>query len=286
MNTKLWSGEIVSKGERVANNFIFAGLVAFCLLLFAPTIWMFYSSFKTNTEIFMDAWSLPKAINFQGFVDGWTDANMGRTLLNSLIVVGISISLILVLSLPASFGFARLRFRGSEILFLIFLSGLMVPVQSTIIPLYALFYKWKWLNTYQSVILPYTAHGLPFSIFLLRAYFYTLPRELEDAARIDGCSTFGVFYRIFLPLIKPGIATVVIFVTIILFNELLMGMLFLTSDELKTLPVMLYSFYGKHFSNYQMIFCTLTMIIFPLIAVFFVFQRQFVKGLTAGALKE
>ena len=286
MRLRLWSGEVVGKGEGIGNSVIFAALVIFCLTLFAPMIWMSYSSFKTNSEIFMNAWSLPARIDFQGFVDGWTDAEMGRTLLNSLVVVGISMLLILALSLPAAYGFARLRFKGSNVLFLIFLSGLMIPEQSTIIPLYALFHRWEWLDTYQSVIFPYVAHGLPFSIFLLRAYFLTLPRELEDAARIDGCSSFGVFLRIFLPLIKPGIATVVIFVTVILFNELLMGMLFLTSDEHKTLPVMLYSFYGKHFSNYQMMFCTLSMIIFPLIAVFFVFQRHFVKGLTAGALKE
>jgi raffinose/stachyose/melibiose transport system permease protein len=286
LRLRLWSGEVVGKRESLGNKFIFAALVIFCLSLFAPMVWMFYSSFKTNPEIFMNPWSLPAKIDFQGFIEGWIDAEMGRTLLNSLLVVGISILLILALSLPASFGFARLKFKGNNILFLVFLSGLMIPVQSTIIPLYALFHTWEWLDTYQSVIFPYVAHGLPFSIFLLRAYFLTLPGELEDAARIDGCSSFGVFFRIFLPLIKPGIATVVIFVTVILFNELLMGMLFLASDERKTLPVMLYSFYGKHFSNYQMMFCTLTMIIFPLIAVFFVFQRQFVKGLTAGALKE
>lgn len=285
MRIRLQAGEILGKGELILNRFVFIGLVIFCLWLFSPMVWMFYSSFKTNPEIFMDAWGLPKRINFQGFVEGWTDSNMGRTLLNSLIVVTTSMFSILALALPASFGFARLRFKGNNLLFLIFLSGLMIPVQSTIIPLYALFYSWHWLNTYQCVVLPYIAHGLPFSIFLLRAYFYTLPRELEDAARIDGCSTFGIFWRIFLPIVKPGIATVVIFITVVLFNEFLMGMLFLTSDELKTLPVMLYGFYGKHFSNYQMMFCTLTMIIFPLIVVFFLFQRQFVKGLTAGALK-
>jgi raffinose/stachyose/melibiose transport system permease protein len=179
-----------------------------------------------------------------------------------------------------------MRFAGNSLLFVVILTGMMVPAQSTIIPLYILFYRWKWLDTFPSVISPYIAMSLPAAIFLLRAYFRTLPKELEESARLDGCTRSGVLVRIFLPLVQAGLATVVIFVSVTLFNELLMGMLFLTSDDNKTLAVMLYSFYGKHFGSYQMMFCTLTMIIIPLVAVFFVFQRHFIEGLTAGALKE
>jgi raffinose/stachyose/melibiose transport system permease protein len=280
------SAIVTGRLQGIGNGFLLIGLVVITVLMFSPLIWLFYSSFKTNQEIFSNAWSLPSRISFQGFVSGWRDAAMGRTLLNSLLVVGVSIVGIMALALPASFAFARIRFRGSNLLFLILLSGLMIPVQATIVPLYAMFHSWRWLDRYQSVIMPYIALGLPFSVFLLRSYFLTLPRELEDAALIDGYSRFGVFLRIFLPLVTPGIATAVIFVSVVLFNELLLGMLFLTSDEHKTLPVMLYAFFGKHFGNYQMMFCTLTMIVFPLIVVFFVFQKQFVQGLTAGALKE
>lgn len=279
-------GEVRGGAEAVRDTCVYALLLLFSLLLFLPMIWVTYSAFRTNAEIFMNAWSLPTSLNFEGFVEGWRDADMGRTVLNTLLVVGLSMVLILLLSLPAAFAFARMRFRGSGVFFIIFLSGLMIPVQATVIPLYSLFHRWGWLDSYQSVILPYVALGLPSSIFLMRAYFLTLPRELEESGRIDGCSRFGVFARIYLPLVQPGVATVVIFVSVILFNELLLGMLFLTSDERKTLPVMLYSFFGKHFSNYQMMFCTLAMIILPLIVVFFLFQRQFVEGLTAGALKE
>ena len=274
------------KPQAIVNGLIFIGLTVFCILVFSPLVWLLYSSFKTNQEIFTNPWSLPAQLTFQGLVDGWNDAAMGRTLTNSLIVVGTSMVSILALALPAAFAFARIRFKGSKVLFLIILSGLMIPVQATIIPLYAMFHSWRWLDKYQSVIFPYIAIGLPFSIFLLRSYFLTLPRELEDAAMIDGYSRFGMFVHILIPLVAPGIATAVIFVSVMLFNELLIGMLFLTSDGHKTLPVTLYSFFGKHFSNYQMMFCTLTMIIFPLIIVFFIFQRQFVQGLTAGALKE
>jgi raffinose/stachyose/melibiose transport system permease protein len=280
------SAIVTGRAQGLVSDLALVVLVLFTLLLFAPLIWLFYSSFKTNPEIFGNAWGLPSRLNFQGFVDGWRDAAMGRTLLNSLTVVGVSITSIMILALPASFAFARIRFRGNNVLFLILLSGLMIPVQATIVPLYAMFHSWRWLDTYQSAIMPYIAMGLPFSVFLLRSYFLTLPRELEDAALIDGYSRFGVFLRIFLPLVSPGIATAVIFVSVLLFNELLIGMLFLTSDEHKTLPVMLYAFFGKHFGNYQMMFCTLTMIILPLIVVFFLFQRQFVQGLTAGALME
>ena len=274
------------KPQIVINWLILILLTLLCVLVFSPLIWLLYSSSKTNPEIFADPWSLPARLTFQGFVDGWKDAAMGRTLANSLIVVGTSMASILALALPAAFAFARIRFKGNQLLFILILSGLMIPVQATIVPLYAMFHSWHWLDKYQSVIFPYIAIGLSFSIFLLRSYFRTLPRELEDAAMIDGYSRFLMFFRILIPLVAPGIATAVIFVSVMLFNELLIGMLFLTSDAHKTLPVMLYSFFGKHFGNYQMMFCTLTMIIFPLIIVFFIFQRQFVQGLTAGALKE
>ena len=282
----LRAGVVQGSGAAARDLVLYALLAVFCAALFAPLVWVSYSSFKTDAEIFAGPWSPPTALSLAGFVRGWVDARMGRTLLNTLIIVGASVLLTVALSVPASFAFARMRFKGNSLLFIVILTGMMVPSQSTIIPLYTLFYRWKWLDTFPSVMSPYVAMSLPPAIFLLRAYFRTLPKELEESARLDGCTRWAVLTRIFLPLVQAGIATVVIFISVTLFNELLMGMLFLTSDDNKTLAVMLYSFYGKHFGSYQMMFCTLTMIILPLIAVFFVFQRQFIEGLTAGALKE
>jgi ABC-type glycerol-3-phosphate transport system permease component len=282
----LRSGEVQGAGATARDFVLFALLALFCVALFAPMVWVSYSSFKTDAEIFASPWSPPAGLSLSGFVKGWVDARMGQTLLNTLIIVGTSVALTLVLSVPASYAFARMRFKGNSLIFIIILTGMMVPAQSTIIPLYTLFYRWKWLDTFPSVISPYIAMSVPSGIFLLRAYFRTVPKELEESARLDGCTRFGVLMRIYLPLVQAGMATVVIFVSVTLFNELLMGMLFLTSDDNKTLAVMLYSFYGKHFGSYQMMFCTLTMIIIPLIAVFFAFQRHFIEGLTAGAIKE
>jgi raffinose/stachyose/melibiose transport system permease protein len=279
-------GEVQGRGAAARDAVLFSLLALFCIALFAPMVWVGYSSFKTDSEIFASPWSPPKELSLSGFIKGWQDARMGRTLLNTLIIVGASVAVTLLLSVPASYAFARMRFKGNGLIFLLILTGMMVPAQSTIIPLYILFYRWKWLDTFPSVISPYIAMSLPSGIFLLRAYFRTLPKELEESARLDGCTRAGVLMRIFLPLVQAGIATVVIFVSVTLFNELLMGMLFLTSDDNKTLAVMLYSFYGKHFGSYQMMFCTLTMIIVPLIGVFFALQRHFIEGLTAGALKE
>ena len=143
---------------------------------------------------------------------------MGQTLFNTLIIVGTSVVLTLVLSVLASYAFARMRFKGNSLMFLIILTGMMVPAQSTIIPLYILFYRWKWLDTFPSVISPYIAMSLPAGIFLLRAYFRTMPKELRDLRGWTGAPAPACSVRIFLPLVQAGLATVVIFVSVTLFE--------------------------------------------------------------------
>jgi raffinose/stachyose/melibiose transport system permease protein len=267
------------------NIFLYAIVIAVSALMFFPMVWMFYTSLKTNSEIYASAWALPESPQFGNFLKAWAVGHLGRYVWNSILCTSTSVLAIVVLSSLAAFAFSRLTFRGRDPLFALFLLGLIIPVQIVLIPLYSAMAQVGLQNTRTSVILPYIAWGLPLSIYILRAFFLTLPAELEDAARIDGCGTFGLFWRILIPLVKPGIATVTIFSSLGIWNEVLLAFVFLKDDVLKTLPLGLYAFYGYHITDLSLLFAALTVVTVPMIALFLIFQRQLIEGLTVGSLK-
>lgn len=269
----------------IQDIFIYLILFGGALIFIYPMVWMFYSSLKSNSEILTNPWMLPAQIRIENYVTAWENANLSQAAVNSVIVTLSSVALVVLCSSLAGFAFGRLKFKGRSLIFYIFLGGLMLPLQTTLIPLYAFFKSLNWLNTYQSVVFPYVAQGLPFSIFLLRAYFLNLPGELEDAARIDGCSSFGIFWKIFLPIIKPGIAIVVIFQFLFIFNEFLFALIFLTEDKVKTLPIAIFSFWGAYLTKYGPLLATLSTITIPIMIIYLIFQKQFIRGMTAGAVK-
>jgi len=272
--------------RRFARNvLLYAILVVVGAAMFFPMVWMFYTSLKTNDEIYASAWALPKAPQFANYVKAWRVGHLGTYVFNSVICTSASVLAIVTLASFAAFAFSRLRFRGRELIFALFLLGLIIPVQIVLIPLYSMMAQVGLQNTRISVILPYIAWGLPLSIYILRAFFLTLPLELEDAARIDGCGTFGVFWRILLPLVRPGVATVSIFSSLSVWNEVLLAFVFLRDDALKTLPIGLYAFYGYHLTDFSLLFAALTMVTVPMLILFLVFQRQLIEGLTVGSLK-
>jgi len=267
------------------NILLYSIVIAVSVLMFFPMVWTFYSSLKTNTEIYASAWALPKMPRFDNFAKAWRVGHLGRYVWNSIVCTLTSVLAIVAVSSLAAFAFSRLTFRGRDLLFAMFLLGLIIPVQVMLIPLYSAMAQVGLHNTRTSVILPYIAWGLPLSIYILRAFFLTLPSELEDAARIDGCSTFGVFWRIMMPLVKPGLATVTIFSSLSIWNEVLLAFVFLKDDSVKTLPLGLYAFYGYHTTDLSLLFAALTVVTVPMIALFLIFQRQLIEGLTVGSLK-
>ena len=267
------------------DTILYAVVAIVSAVMFFPMVWMFYTSLKSNTEIYASAWALPNAPQLGNFVRAWRVGHLGRYVWNSIVCTSTSVFAIVLLSSMAAFAFSRLKFRGRELLFGLFLLGLIIPVQIVLIPLYSAMAQAGLQNTRTSVILPYIAWGLPLAIYILRAFFLTLPLELEDAARIDGCSTFGLFWLIMLPLVKPGIATVCIFSSLGIWNEVLLAFVFLKDNSLKTLPLGLYAFYGYHITDLSLLFAALTVVTVPMIVLFLVFQRQLIEGLTVGSLK-
>ncbi len=264
--------------------FIYAVALIMVVLMAYPLIWMIYSSFKTNREIFLFPFSLPNKMRLDNWMQAWRMGNLGRYFINSIFVTSISVLLIVFLSSMAGYAFARLRFKGREFLFYTFLLGLILPVQIVVIPLFAFLNKVRLLNTYFALILPYITWGLPLSIYIFRSFFLTLPGDIADAAKIDGCSLFGLYWRIMLPLIRPALVTIAILQSINVWNEFLLALLFIYEDELKTLPVGLLAFYGYHNINYKLIFSALSITTIPVLIVYFIFQKQIVSGLTTGAL--
>jgi len=265
---------------------IFIYVIALIMVAFMayPLIWMIYSSLKTNREIFLFPFSLPNKICLDNWIQAWRMGNLGHYFINSIFVTSVSVVLIVFLSSMAGYAFARLKFKGRDFFFYTFLLGLILPVQIVVIPLFAFFNKIGLLNTYFALIFPYSSWGLALSIYIFRSFFLTLPEEIADAAKIDGCSSFSLYWRIMLPLIRPALVTIVILQSINVWNEFLLALLFIYDDELKTLPVGLLAFYGYHNIDYKLIFSALSLTTIPILIFYFIFQKQIVSGLTTGAL--
>ena len=250
-----------------------------------PVFWMLQQSFKTKFELYANVWGLPQQLFLDNYVQAWRIARMGTYIFNSVVVSVATVVVVLVLASLAGYAFARMRFAGRQVLFYAFVFTLIVPLQVTIIPLYAVVSGLGLTNTYFALILPYAAGGLPLSIFLLRAFFESVPREIEEAARIDGCSELAAFWRVVLPISGPGLATVTILQFLAAWNEFLLALIFIRNPALRTIPLGLQAFFFEYSVEWGYLFAALSMATVPVIIVYVLMQRHFITGLTAGAVK-
>lgn len=260
-------------------------LVAFAVAVVFPLVAMVFGSFKTQFEFYSNPWGLPSTLNWDNYVYAWQQAQIPRFIGNSAIVSAATVTLTLILASSAAYGFSSFTFRGGRALFLMFVLLLIVPVPVGIIPLYVIVVRLHLVDTYFALILPYVSGSLPLSIFLLRAFFQSIPRELTDAARIDGCSQFVAFMRIVLPISRPGLATVTILTFLNSWNEFFLALIFIHNPNLMTLPLGLQAFFFQYSVQWNYLFAALTMSIVPIVVVYLVMQRQFIAGLTAGAVR-
>ena len=260
-------------------------LVAYSMLFFLPLLWMAMSAFKTNGAIFQDPFALPTSWDFSVFSEAWRAGGIGRYALNSAIVTGVTTGAVLLLGSMAAYAFARFEFRGGGLLLGLFTLGLILPVQSYFVAQNWMFEALHIKDTRCALILPYTAMGLSLAIWLLKAYLQSLPRELFEAARVDGAGDVLIFRRIVLPLLKPGLATVAVFTVLSAWNEFLLALLYIQDESLKTIPVGLLAFSTKYVTDYRLLFAALTMVTVPMVAVYAMFNRQVVAGLTEGSMK-
>ncbi len=260
-------------------------LIALAMVFLYPVALMILTAFKSTPEIFRNPFGLPESWNVAAFRTVWSRANFGLYLRNSLLVTGGSALLLLVTAAPAAYALARYSFRLRGVLFIFFLAGIMIPIRLGILPLYILMRDLSLIDSPLALILTYAASGTPMSVFLLSVFFRNLPRELEDAARIDGCSEQQIFWRIMLPLVRPGLATVVIVNVVPWWNDFFFPLLFLPSDTWRTIPLGMQIFFGQHLIDWSLVFSGMLLASLPLLIIYLLMSRQFIAGLTAGAVK-
>ena len=270
---------------RLSRLLVSAGLAALAIVFFFPMVWMVLSSFKTNRAIFRTPFALPTEFDLSRWVEAWEVGNLGRYALNSAIVTGVSVTLILVIGSAAAFAFSRYRFKGRRLAMGLFALGLLLPLQAYFIAQSKLFTQLAITDTLPALIIPYTAMGLPLAVYLLKVYLDALPDELFEAARIDGAGDVRVFRELALPLLRPGLATVAIFSALACWNEFLLALLYIQNDDLKTIPTGLLAFSSRYVTDYSLLFSALSIITIPMIVIYIAFNRHIVEGITAGSVK-
>jgi len=262
-------------------------LLAWLVVTIYPLAWMAYTGFKTEEEVAQNVWAPPTRLRLQNFERAWREGAFRNAYLSSIAVSVTSGALSVALAALAGYAFARMSFRGKELLFYAVLLGMMIPVHVILIPLNRLLHWLDWRDTLLALIAPYVAFALPIGVFIMRGFFARVPRELEEAARIDGCSAWGVFWHVALPSARPALATVIVFNFVTMWNEFVFALTFLQGSRLATLPLALQRFSGGEGGPMMSRTCAaMTISVLPLLVVFFLAQKHIIRGLTAGALKQ
>jgi ABC-type glycerol-3-phosphate transport system permease component len=278
---------LISDRARAVGNQILIYAVLSVLLVFAlaPLVLAWFTAFKTGEQLIFNPFGPPIPPHFDNLIEAWIVGRFNVYFMNSLIISISDVILMLIVAPLAGYAFGRMKFPGQRVLLFLLLGGLTITVTAIIIPLYLIMRDFRLLNTYGSVIVADVTLAAPFFIFMMRAFFKDLPNELDDAARIDGCSEFGVFWHVMLPLAKPGLLTVALLEFLWSWNDLLLRLVFLTNDNLRTLTVGMLFYQGRFSIDYGLMAAGVLIISIPVIIMFLVFQKSFVQGLTGGALK-
>jgi raffinose/stachyose/melibiose transport system permease protein len=274
-----------SRKIRPVTVVIYVLLILLAVIYIAPLLWMLSVSLKDNAEVMAAPFSLPKAMQFSNYVQAWTLGKLGKALINSVLVCGVTLVVSMFFGSMAAFAIGRMRWKLSEATHTFFLIGMMVPVHCILIPLFVRFAKLGLTNSRFGLMLPYITFSLPMTIFLLTGFFKSMPGELFEAAAIDGCGIYGCFFKIALPLCRTGFFVSGLMTFINNWNELLLAMVFISDPEKKTLPVTLTYFVGPYATNYVQMFAAIIIAIAPTIIVYCMFSNQIVEGLTTGAVK-
>lgn len=263
----------------------YAILIAVAITCIFPVFWMLSSSLKTNEEIFKSMSLFPESWSWSNYTEAFLKAKFGMYFLNSLIYTVVGVGAIVIITSMAAYAFARLEFWGKNILFFLLISTLLIPIPGAFVPLYLLLKSLHLLDTRTGLLLCYISGGIAFGLFLLKSFFEDLPREIEEAALIDGCSRFGIYWRIALPLAKPAVATLVIIQCLNIWNEFLLALVVLQDTSKMPIQRGLMVFQGTHMTDYPLLMAGLTIATVPIVVIYLLLQKHIVKGITAGAVK-
>lgn len=255
------------------------GLVGlFSMIILLPMLYMIMVAFKSRTSMFMDPLGWPDSLTFEAFERAW-GVGIATFLVNSTLITFLSVVVIILVSGMAAYALVRMKGRLGKLIYLMIVAGFAIPMQAVLVPLFQIISGAGMINERFAIVLPYAGYGIPFTVILFYAFLLDFPRELEEAARLDGCSRFQTFTRIILPLSGPAIASAAIFQSVFVWNEFILALLTLTSPEMKTLPVGILQLKGEYTSDWPAMMAGLTLATLPLLVIFIFAQKYFVRSL-------
>jgi raffinose/stachyose/melibiose transport system permease protein len=273
------------KPSKIKNIVIFALLAAFALFFIMPVYFTIINSFKPLREIVTSYTSLPKTFYLGNYIKAWIKTDYPRVFLNSLIITIASVSGIVLVSSMAGYILARTPSKLSWFIFIIIVFSMIIPFHSIMIPLIIVIKKLHLSNSIPGIIIVYWGIGCNFAIFLYHGFVKTIPKELEEAAAIDGCSRFQIFFKVVFPLLAPVTSTIVVLDTLWIWNDFLLPLLVLQKRAIKTIPLSQYIFVGQYYSEWGLALAGLTLAVIPVVVLYVFMQKYIVKGITTGALK-
>ena len=267
--------------RRLMSILVWAGLGLLVIAVLYPLLWMVFSSFKDNREVFDSPWGMPGRLRWENFGKAGS-AGVVRYFTNSVIVTSLSILTTVLISAWAAFGLVRQKIVGGGIVLGLLLGGLMLAPTVALIPLFGLLQNLRIFDTYWALIVLYTAFRIPFTTFLIRAYMIDISPEVDEAAKLDGCTPAQTFWRIILPMSRPILVSAALLQALFAWNEFVFALVFVSNGDLKTLPVGLMDMQSRLLTDWPVQFAGLTMAALPMIVLFLIGQRQFLQGLTDG----
>lgn len=271
--------------KNVGQIVIYVSFTALLILFLVPFFLVLLNSFKGNKEIILDPLALPEKWNFAGYIKAFESMNYLQTFKNSLFITVLSIVLIVLLAVMCAYFFARNNWKINNMLFMIMVASMIIPFQTIMIPIVRNFSAINAVDNIFMVVVFYIGAHISMAVFMFQGFIKNIPVELDEAATIDGCSDFQILFKIIFPLLKPIISTVAVLDILAIWNDFLLPYILLQDNQLKTLPLMTYSFFGQYSVDYSLVCSGLVMSILPVIIIYAFMQRQIIDGVVAGAIK-
>jgi raffinose/stachyose/melibiose transport system permease protein len=263
----------------------YAVLILTLLVSIMPLIWMWQAALVPSNKLNVDPFAIPTSLTLDNIKRAWTTGKMNVYMINSILVAIPRVLGVLLLSSLAGYAFGKLKFKGRDKIFSFMMFGMMIPIQAMVIPLYYNLQQMGLINTRLAMVIPYFGLSMPFAVFMMRAFFRDLPDALIESATIDGCNEFTTFLYIMAPLIKPALSALLVFEFMWSWNDMFLPMLVVYNDTSRTLPLGLMFFFGKYTADHSLIAAGVTICTLPIVIVYTLFQKNFIEGVTAGAVK-
>ncbi len=271
-----------NKVKQIISNTV---LILFSITTLFPLVWMFYTSFKTNKEISASSIALPTSLHFENYVNAWNTAHMGTYFINSVVVTLVSVIITIIIGAAAAFILAKFQFKYKKAILALFITGMLIPMQSVLVPMFIQMRAFNLLDTRTSLVIAYVAFGLPITVFILEGFISDFDNAIIEAGVVDGCTIVEIFTKIIFPMSKPAISTAFILNALTNWKEFSFALVFISSDSKKTLPLGLYNFIGAYSAQYAELMAAMVISSLPLVLIYLILQEQIIKGMTDGAVK-